>query len=125
MTYLFVCLSVCLFDRLFTCLFVFAAPIGEPTNITILIVGPTSIHISWDHPPEDTHYGIIREYRITYTELETGAVFNTSTDSETTEVAVGSLHPFYTYMFFIVPVTVNVGTNHTEITVRTEEAGKM
>ena len=103
----------------------YAAPIGEATNVTLLFVGPTSIHISWDHPPEDTHYGIIREYQITYTELETGAVFNTSTDSETTELAVGSLHPFYTYMFFIVPVTVDVGTNHTEITVRTEEAGKM
>ena len=106
-------------------LFVFAAPLGEPTNTTVLFVGPTSIHISWDHPPEDTHYGIIREYQITYTELETGAVFNTSTDSETTELAVGSLHPFYTYMFFIIPVTVDVGTNHTEITVRTEEAGKI
>ena len=101
----------------------YAAPIGELTNVTVLFTGPTSIHISWDHPPEDTHYGIIREYRITYTELETGAVFNTSTDSETTQLAVGSLHPFYTYMFVIVPVTVDVGTNHTEITIRTEEAG--
>ena len=126
MFFLSVCFSVCLsVCCLFTCLFVFAAPIGEPTNITVLSVGPTSIHISWDHPPEDTHYGIIREYQITYTELETGAVFNTSTDSETTELAVGSLHAFYTYTFFIVPVTVGVGTNHTEITVRTEEAGKM
>ena len=66
---------------------------------------------------------MIREYRITYTELETGAVFNTSTDSETTQLAVDLLHPFYTYMFLIVPVTVDVGTNHTEITIRTEEAG--
>ena len=100
-----------------------AAPIGEPVNVTVLFVGPTSIHISWDHPPEDTHYGMIREYQITYTELETGAVFNTSTNSETTQLAVGSLHPFYTYTFFIVPVTVDVGTNHTEVTIRTEEAG--
>ena len=67
---------------------------------------------------------MIRKYQITYTELETGAVFNTSTDSETTQVTVDSLHPFYTYMFFIVPVTVDVGTNHTEITIQTEEAGK-
>ena len=52
-------------------------------------------------------------------------MFNTSTDSETTKFAVDSLHPFYTFMFFIVPVTLDVGTTHTEITVRTEEAGKM
>ena len=105
--------------------FATTAPIGEPTNVTVLFVGPTSIHISWDHPPDDTLYGMIREYRITYTELETGAVFNTSTDSETTELAVDSLHPFYTYTFFIVPVTVDVGTNHTEITIRTAEAGNI
>ena len=100
-----------------------AAPIGEPTNVTVLFVGPTSIHISWDHPPADTHYGIIREYWITYTELETGAVFNASTVSETTQLVVGSLHPFHTYTLFIVPVTVDVGTNYTEITIRTKEAG--
>ena len=66
---------------------------------------------------------MIREYWITYTELETGAVFNISTDSEITQLAVHSLHPFYTYTFYIVPVTVDVGTNYTEITIQTEEAG--
>ena len=100
-----------------------AAPIGEPTNVTVLFIGPTSIHLSWDHPPEETHYGMIREYKITYTELETGAVFNISTDSERTQLVVESLHPFYTYTFYIIPVTVDVGTNYTEITIRTEEAG--
>ena len=111
------------FDYLST-YFLNAAPIGQPVNVTVLFVGPTSIHISWDHPPEDTHYGIIRQYHVTYVELETGAMFNTSTDSDTTQVTVDSLHPFYTYTFFIVPVTVDVGTNHTEITTQTEEAGK-
>ena len=66
---------------------------------------------------------MIREYRINFTELETGAMFNTSTDSETTELAVNSLHPFYTYTFVIVPVTVDLGTNHSSITIRTEETG--
>jgi len=50
-------------------------------------------------------------------------MFTTSTDSETTELVVNSLHPFYTYTFVIVPVTVDVGTNHSRITIRTEEAG--
>ena len=101
------------------------APIGAPVNVTAIFTGPTSIYISWDRPPEHTHNGMIREYEITYIELETGTVFNTSTDSETTQLAIESLHPFYTYTFFIVPVTVDVGTNHTEITIRTEEAGNL
>ena len=90
-----------------------------------IFTGPTSIQITWDHPPEHTHYGLIREYQITYIELETGAMFNTSTDFEMTQLAVESLHPFYTYTFYIVPVTVDVGTNYTEITTRTEEAGNL
>ena len=51
-------------------------------------------------------------------------MFNTSTESETTQLIVDSLQPFYTYMFFIAPVTVDVGTNHTELIIQTEEAGK-
>jgi len=66
---------------------------------------------------------MIREYRINITELETGSMFSRSTDSETTELVVNSLHPFYTYTFVIVPVTVDVGTNHTRIAIRTEETG--
>ena len=50
-------------------------------------------------------------------------MFNTSTDAETTQLTVDSLHPFHTYTLFIVPVTVDVGTNYTEITIRTKEAG--
>ena len=116
-------MCVCDSKLLLLIVYLITAPIGEPTNVTVLFIGPTSIHISWDHPPDDTLYGMIREYRITITELETRAVFNTSTDSETTQLAVNSLHPFYTYTFYIVPVTVDVGTNHTEITIRTAEAG--
>ena len=125
--YIFVCVCDSILLILFKLFIIYltTAPIGEPTNVTVLFIGPTSIHISWDHPPEDTHYGMIREYHITYTELETGAVFNTSTDSETTQLAVDSLHPFYTYTFFIVPVTVDVGTNHTAITIRTAETGNI
>ena len=51
-------------------------------------------------------------------------MFNTSTESETTQLTVDSLHPFYIYMFFIVSVTVDVRTNHTELIIQTEEAGK-
>ena len=116
-------MCVCDSKLLLLIVYLITAPIGEPTNVTVLFIGPTSIHISWDHPPDDTLYGMIREYRITITELETRTVFNTSTDSETTQLAVDSLHPFYTYTFYIVPVTVDVGTNHTEITIRTAEAG--
>lgn len=100
------------------------APIGSPTNVTAVKFDSTSIHIYWDHPPEDTHYGFIREYRLNVTELETGAKWREVVDSESTEALIEMLHPFYTYHVTIVPVTTVEGDNYTEITVRTAEDGR-
>ena len=100
------------------------APIGMPTNITAVTFDSTSIHIDWVHPPEDTHYGVIREYRLNLTELETGTRTRVVVNSNRTEVVFGFLHPYFTYHITIVPVTVEEGQNYTEITIRTEEDGK-
>lgn len=78
----------------------------------------------WSHPPEDTHYGVIREYWLNVTELETGARWRVVIDAEETEAVITSLHPYYTYHITIVPVTVEAGDNYTEITIRTAESGK-
>lgn len=81
----------------------------------------TSIHIHWTHPPEDTHYGFIREYRLNVTELETGDKWRVVVNSQATEAVLTLLHPYYTYHVTIVPVTVEEGDNYTEITIRTAE----
>lgn len=70
-----------------------------------------------------THYGVIREYRLNITELETGSRWRIIVGSEATEAVITSLHPFYTYHITIVPVTIVEGDNYTEITVRTAEDG--
>ena len=101
-----------------------SAPSGGPTNVTVILITDTSIHLAWNHPPEDTHYGVIREYNINVTELETGYTFIESTDSETTEILLESLHPFYTYEVRISAVTVVVSTNFSEVFIVTLEAGK-
>ena len=98
-------------------------PSGAPTNVTIVSVSATSIHLFWDHPPEDTHQGIIREYRINVTELETGTMFREVTPAETTEVVLDSLHPYYTYEIVIVAFTVEEGSNYTTVTIQTDEEG--
>lgn len=102
-----------------------SAPIGRPTNVTAIDFGSTFIHIYWSHPPEDTHYGVLREYRLNVTELETGERFRVTVDSEETEAVLTSLHPYYTYHITIVPVTVVEGDNYTEITIKTAEDGKL
>ena len=102
-----------------------AAPIGKPTNVTAVTFNATSIHIYWTHPPEDTHYGVIREYRLNVTELETGKRTRVVVDSEEMEVVLMSLHPYFTYHITIVPVTIEEGDNYTEITIKTAEDGKL
>lgn len=92
--------------------------------MTAVHVDSTSIHIEWSHPPEDTHYGFIREYRLNVTELETGERWRVVVDSEATEATLVSLHPYYTYHVTIVPVTIEEGDNYTEITIRTAEDGE-
>ena len=98
-------------------------PVAGPTNLTIVSVTATSIHLSWDHPPEDAHQGIIREYRINVTELETERTFREVTPAENTEVVLESLHPYYTYRIVIVAFTVEEGSNYTTITIQTDEDG--
>lgn len=85
----------------------------------------TSIHLYWDHPPEDTHYGFIREYRLNVTELESGERWREVVGSEETEAILSGLHPYYTYYITIIPVTIEEGENYTHITIRTAEDGEV
>ena len=68
--------------------------------------------------------GVIREYRINVTEVETGDLRQFTTPAGVRELVVGPLHPYYSYRSTIVAFTIEVGPYSTAITVRTEEAGK-
>ena len=65
--------------------------------------------------------GIIREYRINVTEVETGRVlvFN----STSTTLTLSSLHPYYTYQCIVSAYTVAVGPYTDIFTVVTPEDG--
>ena len=76
----------------------------------------------WDPPPEMDHRGIIREYRINATELDTGLMVRFV--SETNETVIGPLHPYYTYVSMITAFTVEEGPYSSAVVVRTHEDGK-
>ena len=99
-----------------------SAPSGGPANVTEVDVNSTHIHLSWDPPSEEDHRGVIRGYNINVTELETQTVFYFMTES--TEIIIGPLHPYYVYICMIAAVTIDEGP-HTLITVITDEAGKL
>lgn len=102
--------------------YTYAAP-THPANLNGYSLNATHIFLQWDPPPENATNGIIREYRINITERLTGIVTQYTTDPDTRELFVGSLHPFYTYQCIIVAHTIEPGPFTEAIVVQTEEAG--
>lgn len=82
----------------------------------------TSIAISWDPPDLDSQNGIITEYRINITELETGNVI--SLISFNTLITVQFLHPYYTYVCVVSAVTNEEGPSSEELVITTPQDGK-
>ena len=81
-----------------------------------------TISLSWGAPPFDQQNGLIRQYFINITELDTGTSFLQTTAN--TELIVYSLHPYYSYEFTIAAVTVGVGPSSIPIIVQTDQDGK-
>ena len=101
--------------------FLTIAPGEAPHNVTGSPLSPTSISLSWDPPPAELHHGVITQYIINITELETG--YNFTLASNTTEIRVDHLHPFYTYLCTVSAFTVEEGPPSSVFYVITEEDG--
>ena len=77
--------------------------------------------LTWSPPPVEDQNGIIRNYILNITELETGMAFHYASSS--TSILVYSLHPFYRYVVTIAAVTVGQGPATIAFTVQTWENG--
>ena len=99
-----------------------AAPTGPPQNVSGLALSSSSLILSWSPPPLAERNGIIVEYRINITEVDTGNVLSLVTYS--TFVIVEFLHPFYTYASIVSAVTVDEGPFSEVFIVTTPEDGK-
>ena len=80
------------------------------------------ISLSWDPPPPREQNGIIREYRINISEVETGGVLYFV--SVGTQLDVSMLHPFYTYEWVVSAYTIGNGPYTDISTLMTPEDGK-
>ncbi len=92
----------------------------SPSNPTGSVQDSTTIQLSWN-APTGRHNGIIREYRLNITEIETGRVFQQI--SATTSLTVSNLHPDYTYEWIVTAFTVREGPYSTPSRVTTLEDG--
>lgn len=96
------------------------APTTPPRDLATTAVGPDSISLAWLPPPTANQNGIIREYRINVTEVETERELYFSTVA--TSITVPLLHPHYTYECIISAYTIGAGPS-AEIVVMTHEDG--
>ena len=98
-----------------------AAPSSAPMDLVVMPQNSTSISLSWSPPLSIHQNGIIREYRISIREEESGDVlsFTSSLASRT----VTSLHPHYTYHCRVSAYTVGDGPLTNESAAMTFEAG--
>lgn len=71
----------------------------------------------------NAHNGIIREYQLIITELETGRSFVRHTME--IELVISHLHPYYNYVCVVAAVTVEVGPYSENTTVLTLQSSKL
>lgn len=96
-------------------------PSAPPEDVSVSPLSPTSISLTWSPPPVDSQNGVIREYRINITEVDTGRVI--LLNSTTTSLTVPALHPYYTYLCSIAASTIASGPFTEVIIVTTPEDG--
>jgi len=97
-------------------------PEQSPSNLTAIPQDSVSILFTWDEP-EGSHNGIIQEYRVNITEVETEQTFHYTTS--TLNLIINNLHPFYTYLWTVAAVTVNEGPYSSPESVTTLEDGEL
>ena len=105
------------------CVFHCTAPSAPPTGVSVNILSPYSIFISWEPPPSDAQNGKILHYtvRVMVGEDGIGASFWTTTELEMT---LESLHPNYEYQISVAATTVAEGPYSPEVSVTMPEARK-
>ena len=112
-----------------------AAPSAAPEEILVFIVSSTVVQIEWDPPRYEDRNGIIREYIINITDINTGnswqqAIGNDTVTGEqtagnnTVTTFIDTLHPFYSYSFSIAARTIALGPFTASVIVEMPEDGK-
>ena len=96
-------------------------PTGPPFNPSGIVIDSRTLSLAWEEPPEEDRNGIIRQYHINMTEVNTGRQFQVV--STTTSIAVSSLHPDYTYRWTVAAFTIGLGPFSTSETISTPEDG--
>ena len=102
--------------------FAVTAPTGSPSNFVVDSTTPNSASLSWNPPPADQQNGLIRYYVIRCTPAGSGPMINTTSNS--TEITLQNLLPFYQYSCTVAAFTITIGPASIVLTFTLPEAGE-
>ena len=102
--------------------YILVAPTAAPENVSVVDDSPSSVDLTWDSPPYEMQNGRIRHYNVEIKEVETENVLEFMTNS--TNITVGHLVPFYNYTCTVSAETVAEGPSSDEITFVLPEGGE-
>lgn len=101
--------------------FILSGPSAPPSYASGVSLGSNEILVTWDPPPAQQQNGVIDEYGVNVTETNTGRRFQLATNK--TQITIGNLHPFYSYLWSVTAVTVEEGPYTNAVNVTTDESG--
>lgn len=105
------------------CSLVSIAPTAPPSNIQVTVLGPYSVHLTWEMPPAQYRNGIIRRYEINITRVGIG---QETLQSSTTNITIPNLRASTMYRFSVAAYTVELGPfSQPDIEVETDVDGKI
>ena len=90
-------------------------------NPSGVVIDSRTLSLAWEEPQEEDRNGIIRQYHINVTEVNTRRQFQVV--STTTSISISSLHPDYTYQWTVAAFTIGLGPFSTSETISTPEDG--
>ena len=100
----------------------FTAPTGSPSNFVVDSTTSNSTSLSWNPPPADQQNGLIHYYVIRCTPAGSGPMINTTSNS--TEITLQNLLPFYQYSCTVAAFTITIGPASIVLTFTLPEAGE-
>lgn len=83
----------------------FAVPTAPPEGISEMATDSRTLLITWRPPPVPTQNGIITEYVVNISVMETGEQLQRRATGTASSLSIGSLHPDYTYTYSVSAVT--------------------
>ena len=96
-----------------------SAPSDPPQNVIGVPTSSRSISLSWQ--PPSIPNGVIRQYRVSFTEQDSSQSWQLTTTSLGRQIT--GLHPYYTYSVRVAAVTIAEGPNSSVIQIQTYQDG--